>query len=98
LKNIFPNAKLYTCYYHYAKSIRKNLLYYINLNKDGRELLYNILANFRILPFTNIDKFINVIKNEYKNNIEWKNQKIFWKYIKTQWYKKVNLNNGIYMN
>lgn len=44
LKIIFPNMRIFPCYYHYVKNIRKNILLNFNYNKENKDIFYNILA------------------------------------------------------
>ena len=69
---------------------------YYNYNKNTKKEFYNILANFRILPFIknendNIKKFFKLLKDEYEKSNNWKNSKKFFDYFKLQWNKKVSV-------
>ena len=98
LKRIYPDIKFYGCYYHFIRSIRKNLLkYYIKKDNDFKEF-YDCFANFRIIPFiinnqNKIEDFLKLIRNKYKENTDnWHNLKDFFIYFETTWIKKININ------
>ena len=90
LKRIYPDIKFYGCYYHFIRSIRKNLLkYYIKKDNDFKEF-YDCFANFRIIPFiinnqNKIEDFLELIINKYNTYNLQKNLKDFFIYFETTW-------------
>jgi len=60
------------------------------------ETFYNLLANFRIIPFIenkddNIKNFIKIIKDKFKDEKCFKNLEKFFNYFNNTWLKKYNI-------
>ena len=71
IKDIFPDCKLHTCFFHFSQAIWKNFKKHNLCGKNTYEKNSELLFNIQIMAFINrdkIDKFYKDIKQHYKNN------------------------------
>ena len=99
-KIIYPEVLIFPCYYHFIKSIKKNLLLYYNYNKKQlkNSIIYmQIIGHYLLLEMKNdnIKAYFKFIKDEYGKSDNWKNAKIFFDYFKL---KKMSIQEWIIYN
>lgn len=64
IKKIYPDIKFFGCYYHFIRSIRKNLLKYYIANENDYSEFYDCLANLKIMLINGVIllNFLNILK------------------------------------
>ena len=68
IKNIFPNTRIYPCYFHLVRRFILHLKYLRSNNKVLKRNSKNLLFNMKLLLFIDSDKiedFFEIIKNKY---------------------------------
>ncbi len=84
VKEIFPDCKLHTCFFHFSQAIWKNFKKNNLCGKNTYERNSELLFNIQILAFIKRDKienFYKEIKQNYRNN-KFSN---FFKYFTRNW-------------
>jgi len=84
IKDIFPECKLHTCFFHFSQAIWKNFKKNNLCGKNTYESNSELLFNIQIMAFIKrdkIDKFYKEIKQKYKNS-KYNN---FFKYFSRTW-------------
>ena len=99
LKLIYPNSKLYGCWFHFCQAVRRHLIIqkrsvllpFIRNNKNA-SLIYHKLLALPLLPAKSIPVMFEALKLQAQTFDSEKLFNKFFNYYEKQWIQKVHKN------
>ena len=73
IKNVFPNTRIYPCYFHLIRRLIIHIKYLRSKNRVLKRAAKNLLFNMKILLFIDseeIEDFYGKIKNKYRSSFK----------------------------